>query len=191
MLQKIAISIHCSLFFTVFLAKCCSPRSLLKKTLHKDWEEISQRKSSRLVKQFQKTFFAIDMIWINIWLQFIKDQKRFIFSHPKTTVRLLWPQLRSFTIGQNRYRTWIFQFWWTTKESKSKNRIRHGKWSAKSWSEFHFKYYFCLLQDSFDDEEGSGGNWQWCLLTIVGNKTIVQRRRKDFIHYLKMNIARW
>ena len=42
------------------------------------------------------------------------------------------------------------------------------------------------LQDGADDS----GNWQWCLLTIAGNKTIVQRRRKDFIHYLRMNVAR-
>jgi hypothetical protein len=34
------------------------------------------------------------------------------------------------------------------------------------------------------------GNWQWCLLTIAGNKSIVQRRKKDFIHYLRMNVAR-
>jgi hypothetical protein len=41
-------------------------------------------------------------------------------------------------------------------------------------------------QDGMDDS----GNWQWCLLSISGNKTIVQRRRRDFIHYLRMNIAR-
>lgn len=67
------------------------------------------------------------------------------------------------------------------------------------WKCFHFSdiyrndnlNYVCH-QNSFDDDddESSGGNWQWCLLTIVGNKTIIQRRRKDFIHYLKMNVAR-
>jgi hypothetical protein len=43
-----------------------------------------------------------------------------------------------------------------------------------------------LVQDMMDENS----NWQWCLLTIAGNKTIVQRRRKDFIHYLRMNTAR-
>lgn len=32
-------------------------------------------------------------------------------------------------------------------------------------------------------------NWQWCLLTLDGNATIVQLRRDDFIRYVRMNVA--
>ena len=36
---------------------------------------------------------------------------------------------------------------------------------------------------------GGGGNWQWCLLTLAGNATILQLRKEDFVRYLKMNLA--
>ena len=32
-------------------------------------------------------------------------------------------------------------------------------------------------------------NWQWCLLTLAGNATILQLRKEDFVRYLKMNLA--
>ena len=68
--------------------------------------------------------------------------------------------------------------------------------------------YFPLTPDSKDDDYYDGGddytmhvvplnppsgdpsaNWQWCLLTLAGNATILQLRKEDFVRYLKMNLA--
>ena len=38
-------------------------------------------------------------------------------------------------------------------------------------------------------EGDPNANWQWCLLTLDGNATILQLRKEDFVRYLKMNLA--
>ena len=35
----------------------------------------------------------------------------------------------------------------------------------------------------------SNVEWNWCLMAIAGNATIVKLRRDDFVRYLRMNIA--
>ena len=41
--------------------------------------------------------------------------------------------------------------------------------------------------DTLGDDPSA--NWQWCLLTLAGNATILQLRKEDFVRYLKMNLA--
>ena len=48
--------------------------------------------------------------------------------------------------------------------------------------------------DDDDDDDVDGPvrlrrDWQWCLLALDGNATIVQLRRDDFVRYLRMNVA--